>query len=253
MAESFGVEGRGTLLRGGRRDPRRHPEPPAAGGRAAWRWSRRSATTARRSATRRRSVLKAMRPLDAERRRARPVPRLPRRAGRRARLDGRDLRRRAAAHRHLALGRRAVLHPRRQVPARRPRPRCWSSSSARRATLFDEPDVGAPNYFRFRLSPDVAHRARARASSARARRWSGEEVELLAPPRASATSMPPYERLLGDAMRGDATLFAREDAVEAPWRVVDPVLDATHAAVTRTSRAPGDRRRRTAWWRLDTG
>jgi glucose-6-phosphate 1-dehydrogenase len=40
--------------------------------------------------------------------------------------------------------------------------------------------------------------------------------------------MDPYERLLGDAMRGDATLFAREDAVEAAWRVVEPILgDAT--------------------------
>jgi glucose-6-phosphate 1-dehydrogenase len=36
--------------------------------------------------------------------------------------------------------------------------------------------------------------------------------------------MMPYERLLGDAMRGDATLFTREDEVEAAWRVVDPVL-----------------------------
>ena len=37
--------------------------------------------------------------------------------------------------------------------------------------------------------------------------------------------MLPYERLLGDAMRGDATLFARQDAIEAQWRIVDPVLD----------------------------
>ncbi len=36
--------------------------------------------------------------------------------------------------------------------------------------------------------------------------------------------MLPYERLLGDAMRGDATLFGREDGVEAAWRVVDPIL-----------------------------
>ena len=36
--------------------------------------------------------------------------------------------------------------------------------------------------------------------------------------------MTPYERLLGDAIRGDAMLFVREDAVEAAWRVVDPVL-----------------------------
>ncbi|HEV2619119.1 MAG TPA: glucose-6-phosphate dehydrogenase, partial [Acidobacteriaceae bacterium] len=35
---------------------------------------------------------------------------------------------------------------------------------------------------------------------------------------------PPYERLLGDAMAGDGALFTREDAVEAAWAVVDPVL-----------------------------
>ncbi len=36
--------------------------------------------------------------------------------------------------------------------------------------------------------------------------------------------MDAYERLLGDAMKGDATLFAREDAVEAEWRIVEPIL-----------------------------
>ena len=36
--------------------------------------------------------------------------------------------------------------------------------------------------------------------------------------------MEPYERLLGDAADGDATLFAREDSVETSWRIVDPVL-----------------------------
>jgi glucose-6-phosphate 1-dehydrogenase len=40
--------------------------------------------------------------------------------------------------------------------------------------------------------------------------------------------MAPYERLLGDALQGDASLFAREDQIEAQWRIVDPVLgDAT--------------------------
>ena len=37
--------------------------------------------------------------------------------------------------------------------------------------------------------------------------------------------MDAYERLLGDAMAGDATLFARQDVVEAAWAIVDPVLD----------------------------
>ena len=40
-----------------------------------------------------------------------------------------------------------------------------------------------------------------------------------------AQDMLAYERLLGDAMRGDANLFARQDAIEAQWRIVDPILD----------------------------
>lgn len=51
----------------------------------------------------------------------------------------------------------------------------------------------------------------------------GEEVELVAVHQ-FPDEMPPYERLLGDAMRGEETLFVREDTVEAEWRVVDPVL-----------------------------
>jgi len=39
--------------------------------------------------------------------------------------------------------------------------------------------------------------------------------------------MEAYERLLGDAMAGDATLFARQDYVEEAWRIVDPVLKAS--------------------------
>lgn len=50
-------------------------------------------------------------------------------------------------------------------------------------------------------------------------------------------AMAPYERLLADAMRGDATLFTREDEVEAEWRVVDPVLAAASAARPSEPRA----------------
>jgi glucose-6-phosphate 1-dehydrogenase len=39
-----------------------------------------------------------------------------------------------------------------------------------------------------------------------------------------ANEMDAYERVLHDAMAGDATLFAREDYVEEAWRIVDPVL-----------------------------
>jgi glucose-6-phosphate 1-dehydrogenase len=51
----------------------------------------------------------------------------------------------------------------------------------------------------------------------------GEPVDLLAQHLAGDETTP-YERLLGDALRGDATLFVRQDAVEAAWRVVDPIL-----------------------------
>ena len=54
----------------------------------------------------------------------------------------------------------------------------------------------------------------------------GEAVELVVR-QVSADEMTPYERLLGDAIRGDATLFVREDGVESAWRVVDPMLGNT--------------------------
>src|SRR5262249_14195521 len=55
----------------------------------------------------------------------------------------------------------------------------------------------------------------------------GDQLELLVSDQ-SPDEMDPYVRLLSDAARGDASLFARQDAVEAAWRVVDPVVgDAT--------------------------
>ena len=54
----------------------------------------------------------------------------------------------------------------------------------------------------------------------------------------------PYERLLGDAMRGDSTQFAREDGVEETWRIVQPLLDAPPAGRSRTSSDRGARPQR---------
>ena len=51
-----------------------------------------------------------------------------------------------------------------------------------------------------------------------------EPVEIEAQRYPRAGEMDAYERMLGDAMAGDATLFAREDYVEEAWRIVDPVL-----------------------------
>jgi glucose-6-phosphate 1-dehydrogenase len=53
----------------------------------------------------------------------------------------------------------------------------------------------------------------------------GREVELQVHHHPTVDEMDAYERLLGDAMAGDTTLFAREDYVEEAWRIVDPVLN----------------------------
>jgi glucose-6-phosphate 1-dehydrogenase len=89
--------------------------------------------------------------------------------------------------------------------------------------VFDEPRPGDPNSIHFVLSPDVSIAMRARAKVP-GEKLKGETVELLARHQ-HPDELPPYERLLGDAMRGDPTFFAREDSVLAAWRVVEPVLD----------------------------
>jgi glucose-6-phosphate 1-dehydrogenase len=79
------------------------------------------------------------------------------------------------------------------------------------------------NYFRFRLGPEVVIATGARVKQA-GDAMRGEDVELVARHQ-RAGAAPPYERLLGDALRGVASLFTRDEAVDAAWRVVDPVLD----------------------------
>jgi glucose-6-phosphate 1-dehydrogenase len=54
---------------------------------------------------------------------------------------------------------------------------------------------------------------------------SGTDVELAVLDRPAGGDVPPYQRLLGDALLGDASLFTTEQGVEAAWTVVDPVLD----------------------------
>ena len=81
------------------------------------------------------------------------------------------------------------------------------------------------NYVRFRLQPDVAIGLGARVLKPGDRIVS-QSTELTVVHHPDGDEMEPYERLLGDAMTGDATLFAREDEVEAAWAVVQPILDA---------------------------
>jgi glucose-6-phosphate 1-dehydrogenase len=82
----------------------------------------------------------------------------------------------------------------------------------------------APNYLRFRLGPDVAIAMGVRCKVP-GEGFAGEPVELMATHH-PCEDMGPYERLLHDAMRGDQILFAREDALEAQWRIVEPVLSS---------------------------
>jgi glucose-6-phosphate 1-dehydrogenase len=79
-----------------------------------------------------------------------------------------------------------------------------------------------PNYVRFRLGPDVAIALGVR-SKVPGEAMAGKTIELLAV-QGGRDEMGAYERLLGDATKGDAILFAREDAVEEEWRIVGPAL-----------------------------
>jgi len=85
--------------------------------------------------------------------------------------------------------------------------------------------TGDPNYLRVRVSPDMSI-ALGVTTMDDADREIGQQTELLASSRAGAQGMDAYERVLGDAMAGDRTLFAREDYVEEAWRIVEPVLKA---------------------------
>ena len=96
--------------------------------------------------------------------------------------------------------------------------------------LFDDsaPVAGRANYLRFRLSPNSAVALAARVKRA-GKEFVGDQRELYLLDEQPGEETP-YKRLLGDAMAGDGALFTREDAVEAAWAVVDPVLKAHHRA-----------------------
>jgi len=81
----------------------------------------------------------------------------------------------------------------------------------------------AQNYLRFRISPEVTI-ALGMTVMASGEEMNAQSAEMLASRHPQAGEMEAYERVLGEAMAGDATLFARQDYVEEAWRIVDPVL-----------------------------
>src|SRR5579863_1558363 len=79
------------------------------------------------------------------------------------------------------------------------------------------------NHLRFRISPEVTI-AMGMTVMAPGEEMVGQAAEMVASRHPQAEEMDAYERVLGDAMAGDATLFARQDYVEEAWQIVDPVL-----------------------------
>jgi glucose-6-phosphate 1-dehydrogenase len=100
--------------------------------------------------------------------------------------------------------------------------------------VFDDVADASPNHVRFRLSPDVVIELGARAKRP-GESMVGEAVDLDAC-RSTTNTVPAYQRLLGDAMRGDQMLFARTDAVIASWGIVDRILNERRPVL---SYAPG--------------
>jgi glucose-6-phosphate 1-dehydrogenase len=92
--------------------------------------------------------------------------------------------------------------------------------------VFKEAAPKMGNTLRFRVNPNVTISLGARAKVP-GEKMIGAPVDLTfadQPEQGQGVRMDAYERLLGDAMAGDATLFARQDVVEAAWAIVDPVI-----------------------------
>jgi glucose-6-phosphate 1-dehydrogenase len=90
------------------------------------------------------------------------------------------------------------------------------------ARVFGEAEHLGANYVRFRIQPQVAIAVGARTKTP-GEQMVGEDVEL-AVSNLDPDAMAPYDRLLGDALAGDSSLFAREDTLEAAWEIVNPIL-----------------------------
>jgi glucose-6-phosphate 1-dehydrogenase len=91
-------------------------------------------------------------------------------------------------------------------------------------TMFASTALKA-NYCRMRISPDITIAIGANAMVS-GQEGGSKPVEMLVTHHPGREEMDAYERLLGDALAGDPTLFAREDYVEEAWRIVDPVLNS---------------------------
>ena len=115
-----------------------------------------------------------------------------------------------------------------------------------RSTFGETLDPSA-NYMRARLSPDVGSAIGLRMKHP-GERMTGDNVELSLMQRAGS-DMPPYQRLLGDAMRGNNELFGRADTIDAQWRIVEPILTEPSGGAGICARNVGTRGRERAYRR----
>ncbi len=107
--------------------------------------------------------------------------------------------------------------------------KCLPVTSTEVVVQFQPPPLtrlalGQGNYLRMRITPDVRIGMGLQVKKL-GEEMVGEPTELSLTQRPNTDEMSAYERLLGDAMEGDAMLFSRQDTVEAAWRIVEPVLD----------------------------
>ena len=220
MAEDFGVQGRGAFLRASRRRPRRDPEPPVpgagqSGDGAAGPYRQRidprregegaqghPAIWTRRTSSAASSEVTAQEPGVA------PDSQVETFAALKLEIDSwrwRGVPFYIRAGKCLPVTCTEILVRLRLPP-----------------TMYTHYDLES-NYFRLRISPDVVLAFGLNVASPE-RESESQLSELLASRHPCAREMDAYERVLGDAMAGDATLFAREDYVEEAWRIVDPAL-----------------------------
>ena len=89
--------------------------------------------------------------------------------------------------------------------------------------IFDEIPESMSNHYRFRLSPEVIISSGVLVKKP-GDKMQGDPVELVLR-RQLRREKSPYERLLGDAIRGDTSLFTSDDMVEVAWQIVDPALN----------------------------
>ncbi len=89
--------------------------------------------------------------------------------------------------------------------------------------IFSDSVYETPNYLRFRLGPDKVSIALGAVAKKSGPEMAGRDVELFVA-NSGEDEMDAYERLIGAALHGDTSLFAREDGVLEEWRIVDPIL-----------------------------